>query len=348
MSEREPTHEAMVEDDAALIRSGLTARRRRLSRLVEDHELPLFTKLLGEVDQALERFDHGELGRCEVCHGLVEPDRLVRDSSLEICLDCMSPRERRALERDLELAAQIQAGLLPERDLTHGAWDLHLHWQPLGAVSGDYADVLRSGPSGEDVLVLVGDVSGKGVAAALLMSHLHAVFRGMAGQGMALVEVVQRANRLFKSVTPENAFATLAAVRLTACGDVEVVSAGHTPPLVVRSGGVEALAPDGLPLGVLPDARYSSKTLELGPRDGVLLYTDGLTESTAPDGQELGVSPLQRLVSSRDDWTPRELVRACVDEAEWFRRGGPLSDDLTLLAVQRRKGGPDRPSARVC
>jgi sigma-B regulation protein RsbU (phosphoserine phosphatase) len=348
MTERELAPHSTVSDEATLIRRGLAARRRRLERLVGHHELPLFTRLLGEVDQALERFDRGELGRCEVCHGLVEPARLVSDTGLEICLDCMSPGERRALERDLELASQIQAGLLPERDLTHGAWDLHLHWQPLGAVSGDYADVLRSGPSGEDLLVLVGDVSGKGVAAALLMSHLHAVFRGMAGQGMPLVEVVQRANRLFKSVTPENAFATLAAVRLTACGDVEVVSAGHTPPLVVRSGGVEALAPDGLPLGVLPDASYGSKTLELGPHDGLLLYTDGLTESTAPDGQELGVPSLQRLVAGRREWAPREIVRACLDEADWFRRGAPLADDLTLLAVRRLEGGLDRASVRVC
>jgi phosphoserine phosphatase RsbU/P len=324
--------------ERAMIRNGLEARRWRLTRLVEHHQVPVFADLLREVDDALERFDRGEMGLCEVCHGLVEPARLRSDTSLRICLDCMSPAERRALERDLELAAQIQSGLLPARDLSVGGWTFHLHWQPLGAVSGDYADVLKVGTSGDELLVLVGDVSGKGVAAALLMSHLHAVFRGMAGSGMGLVEMVQRANRLFSTVSPENAFATLAAARLACCGEVEVVTAGQAPPLVARGGRVETLAPDGLPLGVVPDARYTSRTLALGPEDGLVLYTDGLSESAAPSGEELGVPPLQRVVAGWRDQSAREIAQACVDEAAWFRQGARPSDDLTLVAIQRQPG----------
>ena len=117
--------------------------------------------------------------------------------------------------------------------------------------------------SGTDAVVMVGDVSGKGVAAALLMSHLHAIFRATAGAGLA--EMVERANRLLCAAAPAASFATLVAARLRPDGMIELCTAGHTPPLVVTADGIRQLPSDGMPLGLFCEAPYSTRELHLEP-----------------------------------------------------------------------------------
>ena len=126
---------------------------------------------------ALARMDEGTFGTCETCHDSVEKERLLSDPLIRFCLDHLTHEEQRALESDLELAARIQKGLLPPPEMSAAGWQVRYHYEPLGPVSGDYCDVLES-DSG--LLFLFGDVSGKGVAASMLMSHLHATFRSLA------------------------------------------------------------------------------------------------------------------------------------------------------------------------
>ena len=127
---------------------------------------------------------------------------------------------------------------MPGRDIVVPGWEGHYLYAPHGAVSGDYLDVVHDGvpgTAGRAVSVFLGDVSGKGVAAALLMSHLHPKFRGMAGSDVPLAEMVVRANRLFCAATPPEAFATLVAARLMPDGLLEVCNAGHSQPLLINS-----------------------------------------------------------------------------------------------------------------
>src|SRR5262249_52287854 len=125
------------------VRDELLERPERLAHLAVTVRESQLVELLRQVDSALERLDGGTWGRCAVCLETVEPDRLAADPLVTVCLGCLSPAERQALERDLEAAAQVQAALLPPRQLAHDGWEVALLWEPLGPVSGDHYDLLR-------------------------------------------------------------------------------------------------------------------------------------------------------------------------------------------------------------
>src|SRR5579862_4436728 len=154
-------------------------------------------ELLEEVDSAVKRMDEGTYGICDVCHDTVEKERLIADPLTRLCLDHLSSDEQRALERDLELASQVQRGLLPHSDAQFRDWRVHYQYKPAGMVSGDYFDLITPASSDGDLIFLLGDVSGKGVAASLLMTHLHAMFRTLAGANLELCQLIEMANRLF-------------------------------------------------------------------------------------------------------------------------------------------------------
>jgi sigma-B regulation protein RsbU (phosphoserine phosphatase) len=292
--------------------------------------------LLLAVDSALERLDTGVYGACCRCDGHVEADRLVVDPLATVCLECLSDDEKQALQRDLELASSVQATLLPPRDFACGEWLGHYSYRPLGTVGGDYVDVLRpQGPEG-DVVVLLGDVSGKGVAAAMLMSHLHAGVRALAGTECCLAALVEGANRLLHGASAANLYATLAAVRLGTDGVAEVVTAGHLPVLVVHNREVAPLRTEGLPVGLFASASYSSSRVQLERGDALVLYTDGVTEATSRGGEELGVEGLVNALATTTDHSPRSLVASVIAAAENHHTGAVAHDDLSAAVIQRR------------
>src|SRR6266567_2405187 len=149
------------------------------------------TYLRTKLEQRLER---GTFGLCETCHDTIEAERLLADPLMRFCLDHLTQDEQRALESDLSLAARIQRRLLPEPGVELAGWEVRYHYQPAGMVSGDYCDLLQTN---NGLLFLLGDVSGKGVAASMLMSHLHATFRSLAEAGLPLERMVEDANRIF-------------------------------------------------------------------------------------------------------------------------------------------------------
>src|SRR5262245_4195560 len=153
----------------------LVNRRQRVAAAISSARPdPQLAALLQEVDAALQRFEAGNYGLCEVCHDAVEADRLIANPLQRFCLDHLDEGQRRALEDDLKLAGEIQRGLLPANDLRVRGWHLDYRYEPAGVVSGDYVDIITTG---DGLFFAVGDVSGKGVAASMLMAKLHAVFR---------------------------------------------------------------------------------------------------------------------------------------------------------------------------
>ena len=156
------------------VREQLLAGRERLSDVLAGHESEQMLRLLAEVDSALHRIEHGSFGVCEVCAGEVPSEVMMENPLARVCLECLTPKQQRALEYDLELAAQIQKGLLPPTDVAIAGWEISYLYQPAGMVSGDYCDVIKD--DGQ-LNFIMADVSGKGVAAAMLASNLRAVFR---------------------------------------------------------------------------------------------------------------------------------------------------------------------------
>src|ERR1051325_7130273 len=223
---------ATVIDEA--LRGQLLERRERLETAASDGEAAHVRRLLEEVDAALARMEEQTYGLCQVCRAPVEAERIIADPLVCVCLGCLSTAQRRALEEDLELAAHIQAGLLPPRALAHDGWQVSYHYEAASLVSGDYCDVVKADDG--SLYFMLGDVAGKGVAASLLMSQLHAMFRALIPVGLPLSHLVARAS-----------------------GSVEICNAGHLPPLHLRRGGSATLIEaTGLPVGIFCNEEFTS------------------------------------------------------------------------------------------
>lgn len=316
------------------LRGQLLDRRARLqaaTATAADHAL---LDLLAQVDRALRDLEGGTYGLCDVCGDPVEADRLAADPLVRLCIDHLTPDQRRDLERDLETAARIQAALLPARELAVPGWDLGYRYRPAGAVSGDWVDLVPV--AGGGAWFAFGDVSGKGVSASILMAHLQAILRGLAAGGAPLAEVLAAANRIFCESTLASHYATAVIGRLGAGGAVELGNAGHWSPLVRSRGAVRPLPATGLPLGLFCDARYGVERLELAPGDALVLYTDGLSESRNGDGEEYGSERLAALLERANGAAAAELVEAALADLAAFTGGaGGPGDDLTVMALRR-------------
>lgn len=318
------------------LQSQLEERKRRLEgALARNAENASLSQLLDEVDSALDRMERGAYGICEECHESIERDRLLGDPLVRFCLDHLTAPQRRRLEEDLELASRVQQRLLPPRPYTAYGWRAHYHYEPLGVVSGDYCDLIASENGEEGLLFLLGDVSGKGVAASLLMTHLHAMFRSLASVGMPLAEMMGRANRLLCESTTAGQFATLVCGRAARSGEVEISSAGHCPVLAIRDGDISRFESTGMPLGMFCDGDYPAHRTKLESGDTLFLFTDGASEARDPSGAEYGVDRLAKFVGCQRTLAPEALAAACLKELHDFSLGGPKADDRTLLVLQR-------------
>jgi len=321
--------------DAAL-QTQLLTRRDRLKSSLRGSQITEEVKvLLQEVDAALLRMENGTFGMCETCHDPIENDRLLVDPLCRNCLDHLSTKEKKAMERDLDLAYQVQRGLLPKTDLPLGGWQVFYHYDPAGSVSGDYCDIIVSEAEPGSFYFLVGDVTGKGVAASLLMAHLHATFRSLVTAHLPVQELVQRANRIFCEGTLTTHFATLVCGKAGKGGEVEICNAGHCLPLHVGKHGVRNLPSTGFPLGLLCDSTYSSQSLTLLPQESLVLYTDGLTEMRDPGGKQYGEERLSAFAGSNGGLDPARMIKGCLDDLRSFGGGMQRTDDLTLMALQR-------------
>ena len=317
----------------ALIRDELSRRRARLEEAVQTvGRSGDLLQLIEEVDAAIARIEDGTFGHCEVCHDPIEPDRLMADPLLRFCLDHLSPQQRTDLQEDLDLAARIQSGLLPPKQMRTEAWSAAFRYGPLGAVSGDYCDLLDGGDG--SYFFALGDVSGKGVAASMLMAHLHASIRVLMGSGLGVEEMVKRTSRVFCESTLPSHYVTLVCGHCHPDGRVELVNAGHVPPMLVRRDGVFPLDATGLPIGLFCQEEFQVRRLEMAPGDALVAYTDGLTEVS--DGrEEFGRTRLAQVLSGARGDSAEDLVLSCLRAADAFRGRHPFTDDISILAIRR-------------
>jgi sigma-B regulation protein RsbU (phosphoserine phosphatase) len=314
-------------------RAELKQRRERLQGALQSPAADAsLSQLLTDVDTALSQIDQGTFGLCETCHDTIEADRLLADPLVRFCLDHLTSAEQRALESDLSLAASIQRGLLPKPDMAPAGWNVRYHYQPAGMVSGDYCDLFETEGG---LLFMFGDVSGHGIAASMLMSHLHATFRSLAESGLPLDRMVENANRIFCESTFAGQFATIVVGRVDRDGAVEFVNAGHLPVLHVHRKGVTPKDSTGVPLGMFCKMSFPVHGLTLAHGDTLFLYTDGLTEARNRAGAEYGLQRIHALTARHAGLEPAALISECLVDLLSFREGLKQTDDLTLLAVQR-------------
>src|SRR5215813_13511739 len=243
--------------------------------------------------------------------------------------------ERERLERELALASEIQQRFQPTAPPIVSGYELQGISFPCYEIGGDYYDFIERDDG--RLVVALGDVSGKGTAAALLMSSLHAAVHAQADTNCSLSETIGAVNRYLVESIPQNRFVTLFYAELDPKkGTLAFLNAGHNPPLIVHSGGtMEQVAAGGLPLGIMPNADFREGRTFLHPGDVLVVYSDGVTEAVNPGGEEFGPTRLYEVVARNIDSSAagiRDRIEAALTK---FCQGTPAADDITLVIVKR-------------
>ena len=259
--------------------------------------------------------------------------RVENATLIEVRLD----RER--LERELALASEIQQRFQPTAPPIVPGYELQGISFPCYEIGGDYYDFIER----EDgrLVIALGDVSGKGTAAALLMSSLHAAVHAQSASHDSLVATISAVNKYLAENIPANRFVTLFYAELDpASGALSFLNAGHNPPLIVHAAGtVEQLASGGLPLGIKPDAEYREGRTQLQQGDVLCIYSDGVTEATSPTGEEFGPTRLYEVVSRNIDASAAGIRDRIESALTKFAQGTSAADDITLVIVKRQAEG---------
>ena len=253
--------------------------------------------------------------------------------------------DRVVMKRDLEIAKDIQAWLLPGAPLQIPGYQIAYATRPANTVAGDYYDVIvRPGrrssedPSEDRILFVVADVAGRSIPAAMLMATFQASLRTLSTSGVALAELVAGVNRYACSNSAGgNRFTTAFLAELDAAtGDVVYINAGHNVPILRRkSGTVERLEVGGIPVGILADSPYQVGTTRLERGDWLVIFTDGVVEAVDGKDEEYGEAALLRLVDRESGSAPAELLRSLLTELDGYVGNTPQHDDITCLLLKR-------------
>jgi sigma-B regulation protein RsbU (phosphoserine phosphatase) len=247
---------------------------------------------------------------------------------------------RAKLEGELTLAARIQGDLFPAVLPRLDGYELAARNRPARQCGGDYYDVLPLSRRELDggTLLCVADVSGKGLAAALVMSNMQATLRALIGRTTSLAELAGQASELLFAATPPEKYVTAALVELApASGALTFVGAGHLDNLVLRAtGDAEALVSTGTPLGMFsPSAPYDQSTHQLDPGDALVLFSDGVTEAQNADGDEFGEARLFEVLRACPGRPGAEVIDRVFAAIDGFATGAPQFDDITVVVARR-------------
>lgn len=263
-------------------------------------------------------------------------ERLAHDASsvIENARLLGEAEQRRRIEREVLMAREVQAALMPEHFASTPTFDVAGACVPCHELGGDYVDQFDLG--GGRFAFVVADVCGKGIAASLLAATLQGALAAEIVREQPLGEVVARVNRLHCRLAPTGKFITMVVVVVAADGTAQLVNAGHCPVLHATATGVREVVTDGMALGLDADATYVAATIRLAPADALVLYTDGVPECAAADGTLFGDQRLREFVRGQREATASALLQALLAAVERFRRGAAVNDDLTALIVRRR------------
>ncbi len=242
--------------------------------------------------------------------------------------------ENRRLEEELNLAQKIQQDLLPKDIPLLKGFDIAAVNIPSRQVGGDYFDLISV--SENRLGVAVGDVSGKGAGAALLMANLQAFLRALVQDKPPIKDMLFRLNNLVHKNTALDRFITFFYGELDiGTGTFEFSNAGHNPPYCVHPGGrISELSTGGIVLGMMPDAAYEIGRIDTASFDRILLYTDGVTEALNKSNEEFGERRLKKFIQNEEKSTSKELIDRLVAAVKQFSGNAVQSDDMTIVAIK--------------
>ncbi len=248
--------------------------------------------------------------------------------------------EKSRMETEMQLARNVQVSLLPRQIPSLPGWKFGAHWQPARQVGGDYYDFIDH-PNGRLGLVIA-DVTDKGMPAALFMASAKNILRASILACDSIAEGITRANALIEHESNEQMFISLVYACLDpADGVLTYVNAGHNPPLHFHAGQgtFSILNRSGMWLGVDAAATYSDESEKIENGDLIILYTDGVSEAENPGGESFGEEGLKSVIMMHPGESPKDLCKLVIGAVQDFTGTSELSDDITLLIVEREKNG---------
>jgi hypothetical protein len=245
-------------------------------------------------------------------------------------------KDKLVAKEELEAGRVVQDALAPARNPELPGWDVWLFTRSANEVGGDLVDFVRLGEA--RAAVVLGDVAGKGLRAALLMAKLQATVRALAEDSPSLNDLATRVNRIFCRDSLRNIFASMVYLELSpGSGRVRLVNAGHFPPVVARADGIETIPKGGAALGLMPAAEYREQELDLGPGELVCAYSDGVSEAQNIIGDFFGEQRIRDILQ-RNAGRPAEMAGTeIVNTVDRFVGEAKRQDDLTLVVIGRSK-----------
>lgn len=244
--------------------------------------------------------------------------------------------EKGRMERELQMAYQVQVGLMPQEMPQSAGWNFAARWQPARQVAGDYYDIFQI--DGDELGIVIADVADKGMPAALFMASTRSIVRASLRRGVALDEAITRANQLISQESTRGMFVTVFCMLLDqATGRLTYVNAGHNPPLLfdVEKDQLVSLQRTGMALGVDENANFESKTAILAPGGFTLLYTDGVTDARDAQGRDYGLERLVEVINALRRAPCEQVLSTLERSVSSFIGDTPLYDDMTIVLTKR-------------
>lgn len=308
--------------------NGLSGARSFLGQQCDTHDSAGI--FVGMINHVRGQFNAGDI---QMFDSLIEMIKTFAETHVLV----RQQQEAEKLDHDLSIAAEIQTNFFPNDLPPLPHLDLALAMIPATRLSGDFYDVVACGP--DRLMIVVADVAGKGIPAALLAAELRAVFRTIIRDVQTPDQIMQRVNtELFGDMERNERFATVMLVSVPSSGgELSYASAGHATALHLKavSATVNPLASTSLPLGIIPTLEPGNRSIDFAPQDVLVVYSDGLTEAEDPDGKLFSLRRVeQTLVALR--CAPAHLIlKGLVDSARQHRQSALQTDDLTLVVLKQ-------------
>jgi len=264
----------------------------------------------------------------------IDQQKIIFGVLMLILIIILELKDKLLAREELEAGRSVQQALQPEERPVVPGWELWLYTRSANEVGGDLLDFIRI--ASRQFGLAIGDVSGKGLPAALLMAKLQATLRALVGNSAPLGRLADRINKIYYRDTQANTFASLLYLELQSNeNNIRFFNAGHMPPIVSTSGQLKELSKGDPALGIMSDTSYTEQKLQLKPGDMLFLYSDGLTDARDDTGHFFEDRRIFEILQSVTDQPARSIGEKILDVISRFERNARITDDLSIAVIKR-------------